>query len=107
MRSEKNPEFYAVVIRCPLKDGAKLKTLAEAHHKNVSTFMGQVVRRMVGRRKKLNAEEQAWFDEHRAMNVAMLERAEAKTASRPSKRRHVGRPRKPGPKKGSKHRKND
>ena len=106
MRSEKNPEFYAVVIRCPLKDGAKLKTLAEAHHKNVSSFMGEIVRRMVGRRRKLTAEEQTWFDEHRAMNVAMLERAEAKAASHHYKR-HVGRPRKPGPKKGSKHRKND
>ena len=106
MRSEKNPEIYAVVIRCPLKDGAKLKTLAEAHHKNVSSFMGEIVRRMVGRRRKLTAEEQTWFDEHRAMNVAMLERAEAKAASHHYKR-HVGRPRKPGPKKGSKHRKND
>ena len=106
MRSQRNPEFYAVVIRGPLKDGAKLKTLAEEHHKNVSSFMGEIVRRMVGRRRKLTAEEQTWFDEHRAMNVAMLERAEAKAASHHYKR-HVGRPRKPGPKKGSKYRKND
>ena len=98
MRSQRNPEFYAVVIRCPLKDGAKLKTLAEAHHKNVSSFMGEIVRRMVGRRRKLTAEEQTWFDEHRAMNVAMLERAEAKATSSPRKRSKRGRPRKPGPK---------
>ena len=106
MACQLNPNTYSLMFRFPLEDGAKLKTLAEEHHKNVSSFMGEIVRRMVGRRRKLTAEEQTWFDEHRAMNVAMLERAEAKAASHHYKR-HVGRPRKPGPKKGSKHRKND
>ena len=107
MSCQSNVETYAVVIRCPLKYGAMIKTLAEEQGKTVSVLMGEKVRELVGDRD-LTEDERKWYDEHLALNKKHRAHYDKLNAmGRYKRKRHVGRPRKPGPKKGSKHRKND
>ena len=99
MSCQSNVETYAVVIRCPLKYGAMIKTLAEEQGKTVSVLMGEKVRELVGDRE-LTEDERKWFDEHLEMNKARRARADKLTKSGYFKHRRRGRPRKPGPRKG-------
>ena len=96
-----DPEIYAIVLRCDLKVGAKLKTLAEESGTSVSALVGGLVSKIVGDRD-LTAAEQAWYDEHLAAMTERLKRYDEKCARGFYKHRPVGRPKKRGPKKGRK-----
>ena len=101
MSCQQNPETYAIVIRCTLKEGALLKTLAEENGKTISVLMGEKVRELVGDRD-LTEVEQMWYDAHLEANIAVRKRQDERNAKGYYRHRHVGRPRKPGPRKGTK-----
>ena len=101
MSCQQNPETYAIVIRCTLKEGALLKTLAEENGKTISVLMGEKVKELVGDRE-LTEVEQMWYDAHLEANIAVRKRQDERNAKGYYRHRHVGRPRKPGPRKGSK-----
>ena len=101
MSCQSNPETYAIVIRCTLKEGALLKTLAEESGKTISVLMGEKVKELVGDRD-LTEVEQMWYDAHLEANIEHRKRQDERNAKGYYRHRHVGRPRKPGPRKGSK-----
>ena len=101
MSCQQNPETYAIVIRCTLKQGALLKTLAEENGKTISVLMGEKVKELVGDRD-LTEVEQMWYDAHLEANIAVRKRQDERNAKGYYRHRHVGRPRKPGPRKGTK-----
>ena len=101
MSCQQNPETYAIVIRCTLKEGALLKTLAEENGKTISVLMGEKVKELVGDRD-LTEVEQMWYDAHLEANIAVRKRQDERNAKGYYRHRHGGRPRKPGPRKGSK-----
>ena len=101
MSCQQNPETYAIVIRCTLKEGALLKTLAEENGKTISVLMGEKVKELVGDRD-LTEVEQMWYDAHLEANIAVRKRQDERNAKGYYRHRHVGRPRKPGPRKGTK-----
>ena len=101
MSCQQNPETYAIVIRCTLKEGALLKTLAEENGKTISVLMGEKVKELVGDRDLTEA-EQMWYDAHLEANIAVRKRQDERNTKGYYRRRHVGRPRKPGPRKGTK-----
>ena len=101
MSCQQNPETYAIVIRCTLKEGALLKTLAEENGKTISVLMGEKVKELVGDRE-LTEVEQMWYDAHLEANIAVRKRQDERNAKGYYRHRHVGRPRKPGPRKGTK-----
>ena len=101
MSCQQNPETYAIVIRCTLKEGALLKTLAEENGKTISVLMGEKVKELVGDRD-LTEVEQMWYAAHLEANIAVRKRQDERNAKGYYRHRHVGRPRKPGPRKGSK-----
>ena len=97
MSCQVNPNTYAIVIRCPLEDGAILKSKADAAGMTLSKYLAQILKEFVDKRE-LTETEKAWVAEHYAVNKIRREKADEKTASGFYKRRHRGRPRKPGPK---------
>ena len=101
MSCQSNPETYAIVIRCTLKEGALLKTLAEDSGKTISVLMGEKVKELVGDRDLTEA-EQMWYDAHLEANIAVRKRQDERNAKGYYRHRHVGRPRKPGSRKGTK-----
>ena len=100
MSCQQNPETYAIVIRCNLKDGAILKTMAADAGVSVSTFIGEKVHDLVEKRD-LTEVEQMWYDAHLEVANERRRKADEKNKKGYYKRKHPGRPRKPGPRKGS------
>ena len=101
MSCQQNPETYAIVIRCTLKQGALLKTLAEENGKTISVLMGEKVKELVGDRD-LTEVEQMWYDAHLEVGKKRRARADELNKKGYYKRKRRGRPRKPGPRKGTK-----
>ena len=101
MSCQQNPETYAIVIRCTLKQGAMLKTLAEENGKTISVLMGEKVKELVGDRD-LTEVEQMWYDAHLEVGKKRRARADELNKKGYYKRKRRGRPRKPGPRKGTK-----
>lgn len=99
MACQSNPNTYAVVFRCPLKEGARLKTLADEAGQTISAYVAQIVHERIGS-GELTEAEQMWLDEHLAANTARRIKQDEWTARGYYKKRHRGRPRKPGPRKG-------
>lgn len=99
MACQSNPKTYSIVFRCPLEDGAILKTLADASGETISAYVAKIIHGHVGERDLTDAEK-VWLDEHLQANLARRARADELTAKGYYKRKHRGRPRKPGPRKG-------
>lgn len=105
MACQSNPKTYSFVVRCPLEDGAALKSLADDVGKTVSAYVAKMVRLHIGERN-LNEKEKLWVSQHLEANLIRRAKADEKTANGYYKRKRRGRPRKPGPKKGWKKHKN-
>ena len=101
MSCQVNPNTYPFVVRCPLKDGAILKTLADEAKMTMSAYAAKLLHDHVGERE-LNDTEKVWFDEHFAANTRRRQKADEMTAAGYYKRKRRGRPRKPGPRRGKK-----
>ena len=99
MACQANPKTYSLVFRCPLEDGAKLKTLADKAGVTASVFIARMLKEKVGDRA-LDDDEKRWYDEHLEMNKVRRARADRLTKNGYFKRKRRGRPRKPGPRKG-------
>ena len=99
MACQANPKTYSFMFRCPLEDGAKLKTLADEAGVTASAFVARMLRERVGERA-LTEKEQQWYDEHLEMNKVRRERADRLSKKGYFNRKRRGRPRKPGPRKG-------
>ena len=99
MACQLNPNTYGVVFRCPLEDGARLKTMADEAGLTVSMFVAGIIRKTVGDRP-LTETEQTWVADHFEMGKLRRERADQMTKNGYFKKKRVGRPRKPGPRKG-------
>lgn len=97
MACQSNPKTYAIVIRCPLEDGAAIKALAESEGSAVSAYVAKMIHDKV-KGRALGDAERAWVAEHLELNLARRARADAKAAAGYYKRKRRGRPRKPGPK---------
>ena len=89
------------VFRCSLEDGAVLKSKADAAGMTLSAYVGKLVREHIGE-VTLTEVEQAWIKTHYEANLARRARADHMTAAGYFKRKRRGRPRKPGPRKGTK-----
>ena len=97
MACQSNPKTYAIVIRCPLEDGAAIKALAESEGSTVSAYVAKMIHDKV-KDRALGEAERAWIAEHLELNLVRRAKADAKTAAGYYKRKRRGRPRKPGPK---------
>lgn len=103
MPCQVNPKTYSIVVRCPLEDGAKLKTLADDAGLTLSAYIASIVKNRVEDRA-LNAREKAWYEAHYNANLDRRMREDEKSALGYYKKKRRGRPRKPGPRSG-KHKK--
>lgn len=101
MSCQVNPNTYAIVIRCPLEEGAVLKSMADEDGVTVSAFVARMIHEKVDGRA-LDVAERAWISKHLEMNLIRRAKADAKTAAGYFKHKRRGRPRKPGPRKGKK-----
>lgn len=101
MACQSNPNTYAIVFRCPLENGAKLKTMAETAGMTVSAYVAKMVDDHVDDRA-LSESEKSWVNAHYEANKIRRTKADAMTANGYFKKKRRGRPRKPGPRKGSK-----
>ena len=101
MACQSDPKMYAVVFRCPLEHGALLKSKADAAGLTISKYVAKMVDEHLEKRE-LSEEEKVWVGEHFEMNKARRARADKMTAAGYYKHKRRGRPRKPGPRKGTK-----
>lgn len=99
MACQSDPNVYAVVFRCPLEEGAELKTLADRAGKTISAYVAELVRGHLTHRE-LDSAEMSWVAEHLEANLARRAKADERTAAGYYKKKRRGRPRKPGPRKG-------
>lgn len=99
MACQFNPKVYSIVVRCPLEDGAILKSLADEVDETVSAYLAKLIRAHIGERQ-LNETEKLWVSQHLEANLVRRAKVDEKTANGYYKRKRRGRPRKPGPKKG-------
>jgi len=99
MSCQVNPNTYSIVVRCPLEDGAKLKTLADEAGVTLSAYIAAAMKDKIEDRA-LNEKEKAWYDQHYNANLDRRFRENEKTAAGYYKHKRRGRPRKPGPRKG-------
>ena len=97
MSCQNNPNTYAIVARCPLEIGARLKTLADKAGQTMSQYIADMICERVGD-VVLTDEENIWAAEHFEMHKVRRARADRMSAAGYFKRRKRGRPRKPGPK---------
>ena len=101
MACQVSPYTYPLVVRCHLKDGALLKTLADSRGETMSALVAKLIHDCVGERE-LTEQEKLWFDEHFVANTKRRKKADEMTAAGYYKHKRRGRPRKPGPRRGKK-----
>jgi len=100
MANQSNPFNYAFVVRCPIENGALLRSLASESGKTASAYVAEMIRERVSGRE-LSESDRKWVSDRLKTNCHRRAKADAKTAAGyyRGKRKRPGRPRKPGPKK--------
>lgn len=80
MANQSNPFKYAFVVRCPLEDGASLRTLAKEAGQTVSAYVASLIKKRIGKRE-LSDSEHAWVAARLKVNCHRRAKADAKTAA--------------------------
>lgn len=102
MACKQSVNTYSMMCRCPLKDAARIKALADKDKLTVSGYMAKMVSEKVKEVPITSAEEE-WIAEHKEMNAARRARVDEAFATGKYKlRRKPGRPKKRGRPKGRK-----